>query len=870
MIYKFKDANGTFTVENPQKYNLYFPLTNAKGTLLCSISPNLAGDIKEDNDHFLTQPASIEDIRNNLLCRREFFIKTGDETVRCSYPYKDTVECGLLYQKITKETASLQIEILNFIPHDLKAEVMRIKVKNTSGKELGITPTSFVPIFARAEKNLRDHRHVTALLNRIELDEYGVFVKPAMTFDERGHKANKTVYFVLGFEGEKNPPVGQFPTLDCFFQEGNVINPGAIEKNAQPVNEKGAEFDGKEACAAFRFAGKTLRAGQEIEFFLIMGIEENIKNIRNIFSKLDSPRKIKRSFDDTKTYWLKYLSGLNFDFKDNVYNNWLIWVKLQPTLRKLFGCSFLPHFDYGKGGRGWRDLWQDALALLLTESSKAKALILHNFKGVRIDGSNATVITGKGEFIPDRNRISRVWMDHGIWPYLTLSSYIHKNDDLKILLEELPYFRDCQLKRAKEIDVNFKQTDSLLRTKSGKIYKGSVLEHLLIQTVVQFFNVGRHNAVKLENADWNDGLDMAAENGESVAFSFMYAHNLADICNLLKKLRERTKTVHLLKELKMLFNGLDKQVDYSDYRKKQQKLNEYLEKSKNISGEKVKIDIDELINDLQQKANHMKDWLGKKEWLAPGFFNGYYDNKGKRVEGGGKKVRMMLTSQVFAIMSGVASSSQTKSIWTSIKKYLYDRELQGFRLNTDFGSVYLDLGRAFGFSYGDKENGAFFSHMVVMLANALYRRGFAEEGSEVMNSLYKMAIKNQAKIYPLIPEYFNSAGCGLYLYLTGSSSWYIYTLLEETLGIKFIYGDLAIEPKLLPHNFAGSSIETEFNLSGKPIKIIFTAGKAGKSLYEAKDVFLGKTKIPKEGTKFIIKRKMLLAAPDKTIKVSLH
>jgi len=388
--------------------------------------------------------------------------------------------------------------------------------------------------------------------------------------------------------------------------------------------------------------------------------------------------------------------------------------------------------------------------------------------------------------------------------------------------------------------------------------------------VVQFFNVGKHNAVKLENADWNDGLDMAAENGESVAFSFMYAHNLADICNLLKKLRERTKTVHLLKELKMLFNGLDKQVDYSDYRKKQQKLNEYLEKSKNISGEKVKIDIDELINDLQQKANHMKDWLGKKEWLAPGFFNGYYDNKGKRVEGGGEKVRMMLASQVFAIMSGVASSSQTKSIWTSIKKYLYDRELQGFRLNTDFGSVYLDLGRAFGFSYGDKENGAFFSHMVVMLANALYRRGFAKEGSEVMNSLYKMAIKNQAKIYPLIPEYFNSAGCGLYLYLTGSSSWYIYTLLEETLGIKFIYGDLAIEPKLLPHNFSGSSIETEFNLSGKPIKIIFTAGKAGKSLYEAKDVFLGKTKIPKEGTKFIIKRKMLLAAPDKTIKVSLH
>ena len=34
----------------------------------------------------------------------------------------------------------------------------------------------------------------------------------------------------------------------------------------------------------------------------------------------------------------------------------------------------------------------------------------------------------------------------------------------------------------------------------------------------------------------------------------------------------------------------------------------------------------------------------------------------------------------------------------------------------------------FGFAYGEKENGAVFSHMTVMFANALYRRGFAKEG----------------------------------------------------------------------------------------------------------------------------------------------
>lgn len=868
MIYKFKDTKGTFIVENPQKYNLYFPLTNKDGNLLSSISPNLAGDIKKDNNHFLMQPVSIEDIRNNLLCRRDFFIKT-DKTIRCSYPSKDTVEYGLLYQKVTKKSEGLRIEILNFIPYDLKVEVMRVSVTNISDKDLKITPISFIPIFARAEKNLRDHRHVTALLNRVKLDKYGIFVKPTMVFDERGHKVNKTVYFVLGYEGNKNAPMGQFPTLDCFLKEGNIINPGVIDGDAKPETENKPEFDGKETCASFRFKEKTLKPGETSDFFLIMGIDEDIKNIDKTFSRLDSPEKIKNAFEETKNYWLNYLSCLDFDFKNYDYNNWLIWVKLQPTLRKLFGCSFLPHFDYGKGGRGWRDLWQDALALLLTENSKAKELILHNFKGVRVDGSNATVITNDGEFIPDRNRISRVWMDHGVWPYLTLSSYIHKNADLDILLEELPYFRDCQLSRAKEIDADFKQTDSFLRAKNGKIYKGTVLEHLLIQTVVQFFNVGKHNAVKLENADWNDGLDMAAENGESVAFSFMYAHNLADICNLLKKLREKIKTVSILKELKILLDGPNKQANYSSYKDKQKKLNEYFKKTKNISGEKIKIDIDTLINDLERKANHMKKWLGQKEWLSLGFFNGYYDNKGKQVEGGDKNIRMMLTSQVFAIMSGVASEEQVKNTWASIKKYLYDNELKGFRLNTDFGSIYLDLGRAFGFSYGDKENGAFFSHMVVMLANALYRRGFAKEGFEAINSIYNMATEPQAGIYPVIPEYFNNEGRGLYLYLTGSSSWYIHTLLEETLGIKFSYGDLIIEPKLVPQNFSNNSIEVKFNLSGKSFNITFIAPELTKPCYKAKNVLFGKTKTSGANGKFIIKRGDLLKNSNENIKVYL-
>ena len=342
--------------------------------------------------------------------------------------------------------------------------------------------------------------------------------------------------------------------------------------------------------------------------------------------------------------------------------------------------------------------------------------------------------------------------------------FISNPKDLNILKAEITYFRD-------------QSKDLILRCKNNKIYKGTVLEHLLLEQLVPFFNVGTHNIIRLQNADWNDGLDMAPDKGESVTFSNMYAYNLGSLASLLKNLK--TKKIFLLKEIKLLLDAINKPINYDNFKEKQQRLKLFLQKTRNISGKKRQINLEDLIADLEKKHQHLTNWIRKKEWLDTNFFNGYYDNKGRQVEGRrDKRIRMMLASQVFAIMSGVATREQIKKIYASINRHLKDKKLKGFRLNTDFGSTYPDLGRAFGFSYGDKENGAFFNHMVVMLSYALYKRGFNKEGRQVLDSIYKMATSKTSEIYPGIPEYFNLKGRGLYLYLTGSASWYVYTLLE--------------------------------------------------------------------------------------------
>ena len=59
--------------------------------------------------------------------------------------------------------------------------------------------------------------------------------------------------------------------------------------------------------------------------------------------------------------------------------------------------------------------------------------------------------------------------------------------------------------------------------------------------------------------------------------------------------------------------------------------------------------------------------IREKEWISAGddmgWFNGYYDNHGNAVEYSKKdEVRMMLTGQVFAVMSKTAGEEQVKGI----------------------------------------------------------------------------------------------------------------------------------------------------------------------------------------------------------------
>jgi cellobiose phosphorylase len=342
------------------------------------------------------------------------------------------------------------------------------------------------------------------------------------------------------------------------------------------------------------------------------------------------------------------------------------------------------------------------------------------------------------------------------------------------------------------------------------VYRGTILEHLLVQHLTAFFNVGEHNIIRLEDADWNDAFDMARERGESVAFTALYASNLRALSRLVLELGATgVDRVALFPELTLLLDTLSDPVDYGSVAAKQRRLADYLAVTqRTILGEKTEITLSDLSDDLAAKADWLYTHLRGQEWLVNregfGWYNGYYDEGGQRVEGDHPNgVRMTLTGQVFALMGGIATDEQARHIVRTADRYLYDPAVGGYRLNSYFGGAAPKLGRCFGFAYGHKENGAMFSHMAVMYAYALYRRGLVREGYRVLDGIYQHCQDFAlSRTYPGIPEYIDPQGRGMYPYLTGSASWYLLCLLTEALGVKGRRGDLALEPKLVGEQFS--------------------------------------------------------------------
>ena len=758
---------------------LYYPLFNLKG-LRSSITPFFGGDLKTDHHHYALKPTTQVDLFNDCFSRHVMFNVNG-ETFFLNGQSKQQqhdeliYETGLLSQRVIRKNKEFSLDTTSYIPLEDNLELHLVNIKNDSDKPMTIQMTTAIQLYGRSADNLRDHRHVTSLLNRIQVCQNGIVLYPTLSFDERGHQVNHTVYSSFAYSPQVNVK-NYIPVLDDLLSGGSIHFPRGLSHHT-PIDSM---IEGYEATGGMGFEPYLLKPNETMQLIFSIGIFENISDAIRVSHSYFDIEAFEEGLHATHRFFESYASQLQFHFHDEKTSNQLNFMTIQPMLRRYFGNSYLPHHDYGKGGRGWRDLWQDLLALIMMNEQSVYELLLNNFQGIRLDGSNATIIGDKiGEFKADRNQITRVWSDHGAWPLLTTEMYIHETGEIDFLLKKQTYFKDQFTHYTHKTR---KHQGPHVEIIYGKPYEGTILEHLLLQNLVGHHHVGEHGFVKLEDADWNDGLDMATKKGETIAFTHMYASNLKKLAELIKKLPNQK--IVLFKELKYLLNL-------------QADLSIFFDEVAIFSGDQIeydKFDLIDILNDLyKDRITHLH-----KHAFINDTFQSYINNDGQFAD---TKDSLNLTGQTIALLSKTATQEQAVKIAKRTKEMLFEKEFGGYHLNTNYHHVLMNMGRAYGFAYNHKENGAIFSHMAVMYVYGLYQYHLIEEGHEAMITLLKQAQKEEAKMVNGIPEYYNDRGIGMYPYLTGSASWMLKLLRSEVFGIQFEYGKLHLRPKLKKEDF---------------------------------------------------------------------
>ncbi len=835
------NKDGRFTLPSADDFSyLYMPLFNEHG-IKSAITPSLAGDTKLDQFHYGLTPVSAEDLVHSLSGRNVFFnVDNQLWAISGKTPYQKlnndvvTLEGGLLYQTVTRRNVTFSCQVTSFVPSaQADIELHRFTFTNLSQKSLNVQATIGVPLFGRSADNIRDHRHVTSLLNRGFVVQDGIVNTPSMKFDERGHRVNGAAYGVFS-KSSLHDQVSYYHPLSHEFvgEGGDMFFPLAARSTEGSRYQVGDSVSGYEMIGGLGYSPVSLAPNQTLELLMAVVIGTQVKSLEKTVHQYLDFKQWNPLFETMKTHWQNELNAIDFTLGDDRMTGWAKWVTLQPTMRQIYGCSFLPHHDYGRGGRGWRDLWQDSLSLIFKYPDKVRPDILGHFAGVRIDGSNATIVgINRGEFLADRNKIVRIWSDHAAWPLLTVERYLSKTGDFDFLFEKQTYFKDKFACYTHEIDPYHTESHkNILTDMNNTPYEGSVLEHLLLENLVPFFNVGAHGNVRIEDADWNDGMDMAKENGETVAFTALYTGNLHKLVELLKELlRQGISTIPLLKEAKVLFDTANQPIDYQNHQAKKNRLKLYFDSVRHqVSGEVIDFPIQLIIDDLTVKYMSFFMHINTHEWMDStendlGWYNGYYDNHGHRLEStDSKNIRMTLTGQTFALLGKVASPTKITKIVESVNRYLLDPAFLCPRLNTDFVENTMSMGRFMGFAYGHKENGAMFSHMAVMYAYGLLDNGFVKEGHAIIDNLYHyMSNVDQAKILPGIPEYIDMEGRGMYHYLTGSASWMVLTYIEQIFGLRGIYGNLQLEPKLILTDFAQETVRVNTLINNHLCEIVY-------------------------------------------------
>ncbi|MCL2485742.1 MAG: hypothetical protein FWF00_06565 [Endomicrobia bacterium] len=766
--------------------------------------------------------------------------------------FEPKYEMGLGYVKFSGKNKKygLSVNATVFVPNDEMAEVWTVEIQNTSSKPVTLDFIPAVPIFGGSRSYVEYHRDVVRLYNKSKITDH-IEILPGLEWIEGSTGPSDICYF-MGSETQKGRKGNRFYSDRETFLGPNFswLKPQAVLNNEAPK----AQCYGKEAVGAIEFKNITIPAGKSEKFVVVTGIAfDGSKGAQKLLKKFDYAGA-QKAFQELNDFWNERTSRVVITTGNKDFNNsWNKWWCYQLSMRYWFGNTGHPQTDYGTDFAGWRDFWQDMMAATVIDPKGLEERTMHTLSGIRIDGTNATRFFARTkEFGSDD--VNGLWCDHPYWTFQTVKILINFLGDHKFLFRDgISYFKDLYINRGETKDENWKKgVIGSHKTIKNTDYKGTVAEHILVQLLTMFYDVGNNNLLKQKRADWNDAVDQVK--GENVTFTFGVALDCNELADILEKSakHENISEIEVFEELTLLISKNAK--GDVPAKERQKTLEKYLNKvNGKISGKKVKIKVSDIIKDLRNKAEVSLANAHKKAWNGS-YYSGYIFDNGKPVDTIFKKnalskknpssddFEMMLMPQTWSLVSGAADKAGVSDkVIDSVLKHLYDKKVGALKLNyPPYLKFDKTIGRITGFAAGTKENNALFCHANLFFVWALLRRNKADEAYKIFSGVNPLSHEQyEFKAGPWIPEYYvssdnpNIAGRGEYPILTGSAAWTRYLFQNFFFGVRGELDGLRIDPKL-PANkdFAETSLSIKFRGAQYNIKFMNKALKKNSKVIE--------------------------------------
>lgn len=506
------------------------------------------------------------------------------------------------------------------------------------------------------------------------------------------------------------------------------------------------------ACLAACFLAK-------LPFVLVCGCDDldKLKSLCEQNAAFDALRHTKLSWNNTVT---KVNIKTPMPTLDRLVNGWLPYQAI--ACRLLGRCSL-----YQSGGAfGFRDQLQDAVNIILLDSSAARSQIIDCCRMQYPEGDvmhwwHATGRTTAGV----RTRCT----DDLLWLPWALCEYVEKTGDTTLCRLTTPFIVSEALKNGDrdryEVAVSSEN-------------EATILEHckLALELVLKR-GTGKHSLLKIGNGDWNDGLSAVGKDGmgESVWLSWFFAHTARRFSDLLAALGDE------------------------DSRK-------YAEAASIIG----------------KAAN--------EAWDGEHYLRGYFDDGTPLGSDSQACCKIDSIAQSFAALCPEADRQRVDRALSCAVARLYDCDNSLVKLlDPPFDNSQPFPGYIESYGPGFRENGGQYTHGAVFFIMALLRENRAEEAVALLKAILpdgRDHANYAIEPYVVAADIYANPDCigqGGWPWYTGSAAWLFRVVTEDLLGIKKVGGSIQLQPHL-PSDWGSCSVSIKSDEGGKTREFLITPG----------------------------------------------